>query len=243
MSTALVPVDQLERMANAVAKSGLFGCKTVEQALGLMMIAQAEGVHPAKAVQEYHVIDGRPALRADALLARYQGAGGRVEWTDYTDQRVAARFTHPQAGSIEIDWTLERAAKAGLASRSMWTKYPRQMLRSRVISEGVRASFPGLAVGTYTVEEVQDMVVDETPASGPRDVTPPKPAPAPIGLEENELADHLAAIAGSADLDELKRAFRTGYGAAKKAGDASALEQLETAKTRRKTELTAEVPA
>ena len=32
MTTALVPVDQVERMALAVAKSGLFGVKTPDQA-------------------------------------------------------------------------------------------------------------------------------------------------------------------------------------------------------------------
>ncbi|MEW6097488.1 MAG: hypothetical protein AB1567_13365, partial [bacterium] len=37
-----------------------------------------------------------------------------------------------------------------------WKHYPRQMLRSRVISEGVRTVLPGCNVGFYTVEEVQD---------------------------------------------------------------------------------------
>lgn len=243
MSTAPVPIpfDQLERMANAVAKSGLFGCKTPDQAIGLMMIAQAEGVHPARAVQEYHVIDGKPALRADALLARYQAAGGSVKWTEYPDARVAAIFSHPQAGSLEIEWTIERAAKAGLANRPMWSKYPRQMLRSRCISEGVRASFPGIASGTYTVEEVQDMVIDETPASGPKDVTPaPAVEPEPAKLAESELADHLAAIEAAADLADLKRTYRTAYAAAKQRGDVQALESLEAAKSRRKRELEAE---
>ena len=39
----------------------------------------------------------------------------------------------------------------------MWTKYPRQMLRARVISEGIRATNPAVATGMYTPEEVQDM--------------------------------------------------------------------------------------
>ena len=78
--TALVPVDQIERMALAVAKSGLFGVKTPDQAMALMLVAQAEGMHPAIAARDYHVINGRPTLRADAMLARIQAAGGKVEW-------------------------------------------------------------------------------------------------------------------------------------------------------------------
>ena len=50
--TALVPVDQIERMALAVAKSGLFGVKTPDQAMALMLVAQAEGMHPAIAARE-----------------------------------------------------------------------------------------------------------------------------------------------------------------------------------------------
>jgi hypothetical protein len=48
---------------------------------------------------------------------------------------------------------------AGLASKDVWRQYPRQMLRSRVISEGVKTVYPGVAVGVYTPEEVQDFDV------------------------------------------------------------------------------------
>ena len=157
MSTALIPVDQVERMAVAVAKSGLFGVKTPDQAMALMLIAQAEGMHPAIAARDYHVINGRPTLKADAMLARFQTAGGKVEWSDYTDQRVIGTFSHPKGGSVTIEWTVEMGRKAGLLGNQTWTKYPRQMLRSRCISEGIRTVFPGVVVGTYSEEEGQDM--------------------------------------------------------------------------------------
>ena len=157
MSTALIPVDQVERMAMAVAKSGLFGVKTPDQAMALMLIAQAEGMHPAIAARDYHVINGRPTLKADAMLARFQTAGGKVEWSDYTDQRVVGTFSHPKGGSVTVEWTVEMGRKAGLLGNQTWTKYPRQMLRSRCISEGIRTVFPGVVVGTYSEEEGQDM--------------------------------------------------------------------------------------
>jgi len=157
MSTALISVDQVERMAVAVAKSNLFGVKTSDQAMALMLIAQAEGMHPAIAARDYHVINGRPTLKADAMLARFQTAGGKVEWSDYTDQRVIGTFSHPKGGSVTIEWTVEMGRKAGLLGNQTWTKYPRQMLRSRCISEGIRTVFPGVVVGTYSEEEGQDM--------------------------------------------------------------------------------------
>ena len=152
----LVPVNDIERMALAVAKSGLFGLKTLEQAMALMLVAQAEGLHPASAARDYHIIQGQPALRSDAMLARLQAAGGSVKWLVYTDDKVVAVFSHPAGGSIEVSWDMARAKTAGLGTKDNWRKFPRQMLAARCISEGVKRVYPGVAVGTYTPEEVQD---------------------------------------------------------------------------------------
>ena len=167
----LVPVAALERMADAVAASKLFGITNKDQALALMLVAQAEGLHPATAARDYHIIQGRPSLKADAMLARYLSSGGKIEWNEHTDAKVAATFSHPAGGQLKIEWDMERAKKAGLGGKDMWAKYPRQMLRARVISEGIRATNPAVCVGVYTPEEVQDMeparkekVINEKPA-------------------------------------------------------------------------------
>lgn len=147
---------EIQTMADALAKSKLFGLQTPEQALALGLLCQAEGLHPAIAARDYHIIQGRASLKSDAMLARFQSAGGRVQWTKYTDEEVSGTFTHPSGGSIEISWTLERAKRAGLASRDNWKSYPRQMLKARVISEGVRMTLPGVVSGLYAPEEVID---------------------------------------------------------------------------------------
>ena len=156
MTTALVAVGDLEKMAHAIAASKLFGITNPEQALALMLVAQAEGLHPATAARDYHIVQGRPTLKADAMLARYLASGGKVEWHEHTDTAVEATFTHPQGGSLKIKWDMARAKVAGLGGKDMWIKYPRQMLRARVISEGVRATNPAVSIGLYTPEEVED---------------------------------------------------------------------------------------
>jgi hypothetical protein len=180
--TALVPFEQQLQLADAFCRSGLFGVRTRDQAIALMAICEAEGLHPAKAVQEYHIIQGRPALKADAMLARFQAAGGKVKWTSMTDQRVAGEFSHPQGGSVEIDWTIDMAKRAGLTKNPTWNQYPRAMLRARCISEGIRTVYPGVTVGTYTPEEVQDM---EPARNAPqaRQNAPESPA-APVEMAE-----------------------------------------------------------
>ena len=183
MSNALVPIDALERMAQAVSASKLFGITNPEQALALMLVAQAEGLHPATAARDYHIIQGRPSLKADAMLARYLASGGKVEWLSHTDAKVEATFSHPAGGSLTIAWDLARAKTAGLGGKDMWTKYPRQMLRARVISEGIRATNPAVCVGVYTPEEVQDMEPEKRQRKE-KDITPPKePAPLSAVLE------------------------------------------------------------
>lgn len=176
----LIPVSEVQTMALAVAKSGLFGMKTPEQALALMLVAQSEGLHPARAAMEYHVIQGRPALKADAMLARFQAAGGKVEWKAYTDEKVVGVFSHPNGGSIEVDWSIDRAKQAGVYGKNpTWKSYPRAMLRARCISEGIRSIYPGVSVGVYTPEEVADFAEE-------KDVTPApeaKPTPAPEAVK------------------------------------------------------------
>lgn len=167
-----ISFDHQVRLAESFANSGLFGVKTVDQALALMALCEAEGIHPANAIREYDIVDGRPSLRADAMLARFQNAGGRVRWLEMTDERVVGEFSHPAGGTVTIDWDMKRAKQAGLEKKRNWQHYPRPMLRSRVASEGVRAVYPGVVVGVYTPEEVQDF--DEPPAP-PRDVTPEEP--------------------------------------------------------------------
>ena len=184
---ALIPINEVERMAMAVAKSGLFGIKEPNQALALMLIAQAEGLHPAIAARDYNIIQGRPALKADAMLARFQSAGGKVEWITLTDERVVGKFTHAQGGAVEIDWDMARAKKAGLGGKDNWTKWPRQMLRARVISEGIRTVFPGCISGFYAPEEVMDFAPEKdiTPATPATNAPaqPAKPAPVPEAVK------------------------------------------------------------
>ena len=167
----IVPVTELEAMASHIVKSGLFGLKRQEEAVALMLVAQAEGRHPGTVAAEYNIILGRPALKADAILARFQQAGGKVEWKDYTDTKVSGTFTHSAGGSLYVDWDMDRAKAAGLGTKDNWKKYPRQMLRARVISDGVRGVYPAVLQGFYTPEEVQDF--SSAPVSAPAPVAVP----------------------------------------------------------------------
>lgn len=152
----LVPLSDIEKMADIFGRNKLFG-KTKEEMLQLMILAHAEGKHPAIAVQEYDMIQGRPAINSKAALSRFQASGGKIQWKERTDERATANFSHPSGGTLDITWDIKRAQQAGLTGKDNWKKYPAQMLSARVIAEGVRAIYPACLSGMYTVEEVKDM--------------------------------------------------------------------------------------
>ncbi len=170
----LVPIHQniapvfsmsdMERVAMAIAKGGLFGSKDPNAVLTLCMLAQAEGQHPAVVFRDYHIISGKPAKKAEAMLRDYISAGGKVEWHELTDEIADATFSHPYGGTVRITWDNARVIQAQLGGNAMHKKYPRQMLRARVISEGVRTVCPSATSGLYEVSEVQDIVAERAPA-------------------------------------------------------------------------------
>ena len=221
MTTAIIPLSDVERMAMAVAGSNLFGIKTKEQAIALMLVAQSEGLHPARAALEYHVIQGKPSLKADAMLSRFQAAGGKVEWHDYTPEKVSATFSHQQGGSIRIEWTRKMADDAKLTNKDTWRQYPRQMLRARVISEGIRTVFPGVSVGIYTPEEVQDFAPSQPPEKdmGAAEVVPEEPA-----FDYDAALDAMADAASEA---QLKAIFAPAWQRAKKDVDRGMMDTLK----------------
>lgn len=174
-------VSDIETMAKAITKSGLFGIKTPDQAVALMLVAQSEGRHPASVASEFDIIQGRPALKSQAALARFQAAGGKIQWTSRGPSKCSAKFSHAQGGELEIVWTMERANAAGLTGKATWKQYPDQMLSARVVAEGVRAVFPACLNGVYLAEEVQDF-----------DAKPPKMAQVTIVESKEEPAPALA---------------------------------------------------
>jgi hypothetical protein len=149
-------LSDIRTMAQAFAKSNLFGMKDENQAFALMLVAQAEGRHPATVAQEYEIINGRPAIRSMSALARFQAAGGTIQWITRTDTEAKAEFYHPQGGKVVISWTKARAELAGLWGKNNWKTYPAQMLAARCVAEGVRAVFPACLNGLYLSDEVKD---------------------------------------------------------------------------------------
>lgn len=83
-------LDDMERVAKTIGNSGLFGIKTPEQAMSLMLLCQAEGLNPISALKRYHIIENRPSMRADAMQGEFEAHGGAIIFHVRTDEMVAA---------------------------------------------------------------------------------------------------------------------------------------------------------
>ncbi len=154
---------EVKEMAKTVTRSGLYGM-TEAQCETLMLICQAEGCHPIEALRRYHIIEGRPAMRADYMHAVFQAHGGRLNWLESTPETCTAEFWHPMfhPEPTRFTVTMKELNDSGVTrgkegTKANYRRHPRQMLRARVLTEGIRAIDPGVIVGMYSDEEVESL--------------------------------------------------------------------------------------
>ena len=158
------PMSAIKTLGRSIFLSGIFGLDKPEQGEILAMQCMVEKKSPLELARTYHFIQGQLAIRADALLAKFHQAGGSVDWTERTDEKVRATF-RKGTSSADIVADMKEYVGNGTALgkdkqlKDNWKKWPRRMLTARAISEGVRLIAPECCFGTYTVEEL-----DATPS-------------------------------------------------------------------------------
>jgi hypothetical protein len=164
--TALAPrapveftLEQMERLAKSVFESKLFpGIGSQQAALTLMMICQADGLHPIQALRQYHILDGKAVMQAPAIQARFQEIGGKVTMVKLDRNEAVARFSHPvhQPEPIERRFTMKDAQEANLAGKKNYRENPEDMLWWRLVTKTIKKICPGIVVGITTPDEVED---------------------------------------------------------------------------------------
>lgn len=152
----------LNELGKLFVQSQIMGCKTPGDGLVLAMTCFAERITPLEFVQTYHVIQGRPSMRADAMLAKFRSAGGRVRWINVGDDGKEARAVFVYGGDeMELAFTVAEAEKLIGKKRlddpeGNWWKSRGPMLRARLTSKALRIISPELVSGTYLPEEIEE---------------------------------------------------------------------------------------
>lgn len=124
---------------------------------------------PMVALQQIHVIEGRPSLSALSMRGLAQSKGVKFRHDEMTETRCKISAMAP--GDREwttVSWTIDRAKKLGLTSKSNWIKQPQAMLIARATAELCRLVAAPLFLGmSYSSEELRDgtdLIDDEPPA-------------------------------------------------------------------------------
>ena len=117
------------------------------------------GLKPLQAMQNLAIINGRPSLWGDAVIALVR-ASPLCEFVMESDDGTTATCKVKRRGEPEQSRTfsLEDARTAGLLGKSgPWTQYPKRMRQMRARAFALRDVFPDVLRGLPVAEEVMDM--------------------------------------------------------------------------------------
>jgi hypothetical protein len=181
----LQTLDDLWRFAQIVKASGLApkGVDTEAAIFTAIQMGLELGLTPMAAIQNVAVINGRPSVWGDAMLAVCRNSGlfdeeFFKEWWFGKDGKelprekragafgAACRVRRLPAGQpIEWSFDLDQAATAGLTAKpGPWKQYPARMLQMRARSFALRDAFSDALKGCLCAEEMGDVI----------DVRPPR---------------------------------------------------------------------
>lgn len=120
------------------------------------------GLSPVQAIQNIAVINGRPCLWGDAVLAIVQShrdCRGVTEIYHVNTQTAVCVIRRQGRPEVERSFSRLDAETAGLWGKpGPWTQYPKRMLQMRARSFACRDAFPDALRGISTAEEMSDVV-------------------------------------------------------------------------------------
>jgi hypothetical protein len=129
------------------------------------------GLAPLQAMQNIAVINGKPSVWGDALIAMVQASPvceDIEEWIEGegTPNPVAICVAKRKGRKpVTAKFSVEDARRAGLwGKQGPWTQYPQRMLKLRARGFALRDAFPDVLKGMITAEEAEDYPEDAKPA-------------------------------------------------------------------------------
>ena len=181
----LVPqsLEALQTVAQMIARSDLapkdYKGKPENVAVAIAMGMGMElGVSPMQAIQGIAVINGRPSVWGDLMLALCRAHPAcewideRMEWAaDGSPVAAVCRAKRRGSEAQERRFSMDDARRAGLANKDgPWKQYTARMLQMRARGFCLRDVFADALRGLASAEEAADTPVEELP---PRVVVTP----------------------------------------------------------------------
>jgi len=170
VSSELVKYNQLpmNSMADLVkagdmlAQSGMFGINNPAAGFVVAATCQQQGITLLDFQRTYHIIEGKPSMKADSMLAEFRKRGGKCRIIENSVTRAAAEFEF-EGATTTFEYTIDDAMrtgdclkKDGKTLKEIWEKRTDDMLWARLVSRSVRRLCPEIVAGLYTPEEMAD---------------------------------------------------------------------------------------
>lgn len=157
-------MDDIARAAAMMAQSGYFTDAKEAAQCGVKIMAGVEmGFGAFASMTGVHIIQGKPTIGAN-LMASAVKARGKYNYRvrEMTAKRCEIEFFEGKESIGISEYSIEEATAAGLTGKDVWKKYPKNMLFSRAISNGIRWYAPDVFSGStvYTPEELGAQVDD-----------------------------------------------------------------------------------
>jgi hypothetical protein len=156
-------LDEAIKIAGIIAKSKICPENLKDKpgdVLVAMQLGAEVGLKPLAAIQNIAVINGRPSIWGDAMLAICRQSKQFEYITERYDEAkvmytcIVKRHNEPEFIST---FSKEDAKLANLWNKQgAWTQYPKRMLQMRARGFALRDSFPDLLRGIITSEEAED---------------------------------------------------------------------------------------
>src|SRR5579864_2563689 len=167
--------DTMKRMAGILLRSGFLprAVNTEEKVLAILIKGYELGLPPMEALVGIGVIEGKPAVSPQLMIALINRSGQLKDLViEGDDTKCAVTMTRrgrkPHTETFTIDDARRMKSKDGdgnvisLADKYNWRQMPAVMLRWRAVSACARIVFPDVISGLYTVEEMgADVAVDD----------------------------------------------------------------------------------
>ena len=175
------------------------------------------GLAPMQALQNIAVINGKPSVYGDAMMALVQASPVCEDVEEFfenegTPNPVAVCVAKRRGRKPVIaKFSVEDAKRAGLwGKQGPWSAYPKRMMQMRARGFALRDAFPDVLKGLISAEEAQDYP-DEAKPRPAKDITPRNPLdmvakPAPVAIPEmtNDSAIIEAALADTVDPEPVE---------------------------------------
>lgn len=161
---AIVPktINELMTLSELLAKSELLPKALrgkVPDVAMTILAGQEMGLTPMAALRNFHVIEGKPVMSADGMVALALGSGLARYFKPVEESAESVTYETLRVGNEKpqrCTWTKQMAKDAGLNTKDNWRLFPRQMLAARAKSELARNVYPDVLAGCVSDVEYSD---------------------------------------------------------------------------------------